>query len=104
MIATNSAVLINNSSLFIMFGIDNTGTSRNDFSILDINTWTWQSDFMMNNSTNSSNGSSDNGNNGSNGDDGGNGGGISGGAIAGAVVGSVAGVSVPSIFPIASMH
>ncbi|CEP14402.1 hypothetical protein [Parasitella parasitica] len=44
----HSAVLHNNISLFIIFGADDLGNLRNDFSVIDIAHWQWVSEFKAN--------------------------------------------------------
>ena len=80
------------NNLFIIFGIDNTGATRNDFHVLNVGNWTWVENFVgvvpkppetkpsaSPDPTSNSDASKD--------------GGASGGSIAGAVIGVLAAVS-----------
>lgn len=83
--------MVGNSSVFILFGIDQNGATQSDFHVLNTKAWTWTDTFQglsPSRSSTDSNGTShpDNGD--------GSGHGASAGTIAGAVVGSVAGVSM----------
>ncbi|KAI9320141.1 hypothetical protein BX666DRAFT_1919620 [Dichotomocladium elegans] len=87
---SHSMVFVNNTTVFILFGVGTDGFYKSDFGVLDISTWTWVQNFTglvssatlptdgSNNSTNPNNGERPKSNT---------------GAIAGGVVGGVAGVS-----------
>ncbi|KAK4516915.1 uncharacterized protein ATC70_000242 [Mucor velutinosus] len=93
----HSAVLVNGTNLFIMFGLDLSGNPTNDLMILDVadvNTISFLSAFpnINNSSASNTNGTTSNGNNGSNTLSQGRGG-LSTGAIIGIAVGcSVVGI------------
>lgn len=100
------SAVIRNNALFILFGIDNTKFAGSDFHVMDLDSYTWQTQFDANkgsSNSNNNNGNGSNNNNSSsnnNSNSGKNGDGattsksISSGAIAGIVVGVVAVIAI----------
>ncbi|ORZ20775.1 hypothetical protein BCR42DRAFT_489243 [Absidia repens] len=91
----HSAVLYNNVYLFIIFGADEVTMSMNDFHVLNVQNWSWVTQFSANGLPDANGNGNGNGNNsstgGKNSDDPTP---ISGGAIAGIVIGVVAAIGI----------
>jgi hypothetical protein len=92
--------VLKNNSLFIMFGIDNTLLATNDFHVLNVQTYNWDTTYSVDsNASSNGNLSSDGAGNPSSNDQNSGGksigepSGLSSGAIAGICVGVVAAVS-----------
>ncbi|KAI9494537.1 hypothetical protein BDB00DRAFT_871362 [Zychaea mexicana] len=92
----HSLVLIGADSLFVLFGIDNNGATRNDFNVLNVTSWTWMDDFQGIAPTPSGSPSDPSSSivPSSTANDNDDGSGLSGGAIAGAVIGVILGIAL----------
>ncbi|KAI9316679.1 hypothetical protein BX666DRAFT_1877965 [Dichotomocladium elegans] len=87
----HSIVFVDNSTLFIMFGIASDGATRSDFGVLNVTSWSWIHNFtgLGSSSTNSTDNPAD-----PDGPDAGQNSKSNTGAIAGGVVGGVVGVAL----------